>query len=238
MANQYVDHAAPWELHKTGAHGSLDTAVYTTAESLRIIGAALWPFLPRTSRMVFEQLGLRDLKGYPQVKALTEWGQLTPGTEVSKPVPLFPRIMEPPPEETPAESQPSSGKRSKKKGKQKEDRQGRGKGKYGKDAISFEEFKRIDLRSGRVLKAERVPDTDRLLKVTVDIGEERTLVAGLGESYAPEELEGRTVLVVANLEPAKIRGLISEGMILAVETDTGLGLVTFSEEVAPGKRVS
>jgi methionyl-tRNA synthetase len=103
--------------------------------------------------------------------------------------------------------------------------------------IPFETFQSLDLRTGKVLAAERIPETDKLLKLTVDIGEERTLVAGIGKAYAPEALVGRTVIVVANLKPTKIRGVRSEGMVLAAGGDSGLTLLTVSEPAEPGEKV-
>ena len=103
--------------------------------------------------------------------------------------------------------------------------------------VSFDTFQSLDLRVGRILSAERVPKTDKLLKLTVDVGEVRTLVAGIGQSYEPERLPGLHVAVVVNLEPARIRGILSEGMILAAGSEGRLSLVTFTDPVKPGDKI-
>ncbi|MCC6047590.1 MAG: methionine--tRNA ligase subunit beta [Desulfurococcaceae archaeon] len=105
--------------------------------------------------------------------------------------------------------------------------------------VSFEEFSRIDLRVGRVKKAERIPGSRKLLRLIVDLGtEERQVVAGIAEWYAPEELEGRYVVVVANLKPKKLMGYVSQGMILATCGENRKpALITVSEPVEPGEKV-
>ena len=103
--------------------------------------------------------------------------------------------------------------------------------------VTIDEFDRFDLRAGRILKAERVPNTEKLLKLTVDIGETRTLVASIGKAFSPEALQDQTVVVIANLKPVRIHGILSEGMLLAAGTDDALALVILSGKVAPGERI-
>jgi methionyl-tRNA synthetase len=103
--------------------------------------------------------------------------------------------------------------------------------------ISFQEFQRLDLRVGTVLKAEGIPGSKNLLKLFVDIGEERTVVAGLVGHYTEEDLEGKQVVVVANLEPAKLMGVESQGMVLAAEDESGVYLLTPDISVTPGSEV-
>ncbi len=107
------------------------------------------------------------------------------------------------------------------------------------ELMSIDEFARIDLRVAKVLEAERVPDTDRLVKLQVDIGrEKRQLVAGIAEAYEPEALVGKTIIVVANLQPARLRGVESQGMLLAASPEGGKPiLATFETEVPPGAKV-
>ena len=103
--------------------------------------------------------------------------------------------------------------------------------------VSFDEFKKMDLRTAKILEAEKVPNTRALLKLKIDLGsEQRQLVAGLAEYYKPEELVGKTIIVVANLEPKKIRGLESQGMLLATDTYPPR-LLTVKEDVPPGSRI-
>jgi methionyl-tRNA synthetase len=104
--------------------------------------------------------------------------------------------------------------------------------------ITLNEFQRLDLRIGKVLKAERIPDTKRLLKLEVDLGSERrTLVAGIGEHYEPENLIGKNIVVLANLKETKIRGVLSQGMLLAAEDGDGISLLVSDREVRPGSKV-
>jgi methionyl-tRNA synthetase len=107
------------------------------------------------------------------------------------------------------------------------------------EMISIEDFGRIDLRTAKILEAERVPETSRLLKLQVDLGgEKRQLVAGIAESYEPESIVGRTIIVVANLKPARLRGVESQGMLLAATPEGGTPiLATFDSEVPPGSQV-
>ncbi|MEM3402911.1 MAG: methionine--tRNA ligase, partial [Candidatus Hadarchaeales archaeon] len=104
--------------------------------------------------------------------------------------------------------------------------------------VSLGDFQRLDLRVGRIVSAEKIPETEKLLKLEVDLGEERrTLVAGIGEQYKAEELLGKSIVVVVNLEPAKIRGVVSDGMLLAAEKDGKISLLTVDRETAPGAKV-
>jgi len=113
------------------------------------------------------------------------------------------------------------------------------KNKTTKQYIEFEDFARVELKAGKVLKAQRVPETDKLLQVLVDLGEDtpRQIVAGLAEFYEPDELIGQQVVVVANLKPRKLRGIKSQGMILAVQTKNKMELVTIKGEVKAGAKV-
>ena len=109
-----------------------------------------------------------------------------------------------------------------------------------KDIITIDDFERMDLRVAKVVEVQKVEKTDKLLKLTLDLGgESRQVVSGIAEYYAPEELIGKTVILIANLKPVKLRGILSEGMILAAEDKDGnLALVTVDQEIANGSRVS
>ena len=103
--------------------------------------------------------------------------------------------------------------------------------------IGIEEFARVELVAGKVLEAENVPKSKKLVRLIVDTGEKRQLVAGIAEHYGPEDLVGRTIAVVANLKPAKLMGVESRGMLLAAHDDNGLYLVTLEGDVKPGARI-
>ena len=218
--NQYIDHTAPWTLHKEGSEDRLDTVLSSAAESLRIIGVVLSPFLPDAADRLFEQLGLSERADKLPPEAPTTWGRIPPGTKVRKPKPLFPRILA---EEEGSEPPGKSNKKGDTKKKEEE--------------VTIDQFDKFDLRAGRIVEAERVPKTDKLLKLTVDIGEKRSIVASIGKAFAPEALVGQTVVVIANLKPVRIRGILSEGMLLAAGADEALSLVTLSGQVAPGDRI-
>jgi methionyl-tRNA synthetase len=166
-------------------------------------------------------MGLPDRPDKLPADAPTTWAQIPPGTKVRKPKPLFPRIV--------AEeegSEPPGKPKEKPKEDSKKERE-----------VTIDQFDKFDLRAGRILEAERVPNTEKLLKLTVDIGEKRTIVASIGKAFAPEALQDRTVVVIANLKPVRIRGILSEGMLLAAGTDEALSLVTLSGHVAPGEKI-
>ena len=106
-----------------------------------------------------------------------------------------------------------------------------------KPEIDYEEFAKVDLRVAKILAAEAVPKSNKLLKLTVDIGEERTIVAGVGKDYTPAELIGKKIVIVANLKPVKLMGVESYGMLLATDTDKGLTVLTFDREAKTGAKI-
>ncbi|MCL6614842.1 MAG: methionine--tRNA ligase subunit beta, partial [Firmicutes bacterium] len=222
-ANKYIDEAAPWRLAKRPEDRErLGSVLYTMAEVLRIAAIALTPFLVETPGKIWGQLGL---DGDP-AKAWHEraWGRLRPGIRIRKGDPIFPRI------ETKAETGEGTGEEARPKAEPEAEP---------REEITIEEFGRIDLRVARVLSAERVEGTKKLLRLTVSLrGGERQIVAGIAEHYAPESLVGREIVVVANLRPARLRGLLSEGMLLAAANDEGgLALVVPERPIGEGSKV-
>ncbi len=218
-ANRYLDRKAPWKLKKEGKEKEVATVLYFTAESLRIVSLLLSPFMPGTGREIWRQLGLEETLPFAEQNfaALKDWGGVPAGTKICPGSPLFPRIKK--------EEEVSSLEDSKS-------------GKKAEELIGFEEFKRLELRVGEIKEAERVKGSNKLIKLKVDIGEERTVVAGIGKVYRPEDLVGKRVIVVANLEPAKLMGIESQGMILAAGEETNLVLIGPDGEVAVGTKVS
>lgn len=103
--------------------------------------------------------------------------------------------------------------------------------------VSYEDFEKLDLRVAEILAAERVEGTDKLVKLQIDLGEERQIVAGIAQNYTPEDLVGKKIIVIANLEPATIRGVESNGMLLAASDDEGLALLIPDKEINNGGRV-
>ncbi len=223
-ANRYVDQKAPWSLAKSGDEGALDRVLYSAAEAIRIAACLVSPVMPDTAAEIERQLGLGAWERSWQ--QASEWGLLPGGSEAGQPEPLFPQLEA-------AKPKASAGEQAapKSSGSTKE-----------QVMVSFKEFQKLDLRVGEIVSAERVPNADKLLKLSVDVGDEtRTMVAGIALSYKPEELVGRSVVVVANLEPATIRGVRSEGMILAgwVEgDDESISIVAPDRPVPKGSVVS
>ncbi len=221
-ANKYIVENAPWEMVKDEENKQhLNTVFYYLLETLRILALVVDPIMPGTAAKMRAGLGV-DLEG--DLATLADWGKLAPGAAIAKPEPLFPRM-------------------EKKKGKQqqapeKEKKQGKDKNKELEGVITFEEFGKVELKVAEIMAAEKIKKSDRLLKLTVKAPEERTIVAGIAEYYQPEDLPGRRVIIVANLKPAKLMGVPSQGMVLAAKDGDRLVLSTVSDEVAPGSRVA
>lgn len=214
--NKYIDTSAPWTLAKEGNQKRINTVLYTTLEYLRKIALHLWPVMPQKAEEMLMLLGCPFDRAKSRFAVETdEFGRLPVGTPIAPSSNLFPRIEV-----------------EKKTGKAKE-KTGKGKDKFQSDDAkdvfaSFSDFEKLDLRIGKVLACEKHPNADKLLKLTVDIGETepRQIISGLAEYFTPENMVGKTVTVVANLAPRKIRGLESNGMVLTAEKDGKLDLLT------------
>jgi methionyl-tRNA synthetase len=225
-ANKYVDEAAPWALAREGQTERLHTVLYHLAEALRVLTVLLTPFLPGLPERVWPQLGLEEAGQLHTWESARRWGAFPPGAKVRRGPALFPRKEEQE-EAPPASSTPPPAVRPEETKKE-----------AATVSISLEEFARVDLRVAKVLQAEKVPGADRLLKLTVNLGEEqRTVVAGIAQFYRPEELVGRQVILVANLAPAKVRGIWSQGMILAAVEGEQLSLLTVDRPIQSGAKV-
>ncbi len=234
ICDQYLDKTAPWTLAKRSEdRPRLETVLYRAVESLRLLCLAIAPFMPETAGKMARQLGLSVNFASPILAGEVRWGELTPGTKVDKGAPLFPRIEVTTQtggtgvsQETPATSPALGGST---------DTPTAAPG----SPITIEEFQRVQLRVARVLTAERIPHSEKLLKLRVDLGtEQRQIVAGIGKKYEPESLIGQRVVIVANLKPAKLMGIESQGMVLAAGDQEVGGLVTIREEdVGPGTKV-
>lgn len=216
--NKYIDSMAPWVLAKSD-RPRLETVLFHLAESLKIVSVLIWPFMPWSAEKIQHALGLPKSGRELTLEHVGRWGGGPAGKTIVEVPRLFPRI------EAPArEKQPEQAQRSKTS-------------KGGKPLISFEEFQKLDLRIGTIKKAEPIPKSKKLVKLTVDAGEERTVVAGIAGHYTAEDLPGRQVVLVANLEPAKLMGVESQGMVLAAEDDSGVHLLMPDVATAPGSIV-
>ncbi|MDA0336042.1 MAG: methionine--tRNA ligase [bacterium] len=231
--NRYFNDEQPWVLAKNEASKPrLGTVLYNCVEGLRITSILLEPALPDKAVQLRDSLGLKG----GDLASTETWGLAPAGTVIpAEAALLFPRAEL---EETQAGSQPAAQPVAKtEKKREKTEKSGPA---AGDGQISIDDFNRVELRVAQVVACEAVPRTDKLLKLTLSLGDlgERTVVSGIAGSYAPQDLPGRRVVLVANLQPAKLRGIVSQGMILAAEDDDGnLALVHPDKELAPGARV-
>jgi methionyl-tRNA synthetase len=232
--NKYIDAMAPWTLFKEGRTERLGTVMATVLGGLRKAAVCLLPVMPEAATTLLTQLG-QETTGLDLAAEAVAFAPLAQGTSVATTSNLFPRL------EFAAESAPAPVAKSKSKDKPKDKAKPAAAEKTGPaEVVEFEDFAKLDLRVGTVVSVAPVPGADRLYAVGVDIGEAepRSVVAGLAEHFRPEELTGRQVVLVANLKPRKLRGVLSHGMILAVKHAEGLALLGPSRAVAPGDRVS
>jgi len=264
-ANKYIDQEAPWDLAKRGDRERLAAVLYNVAEVLRILAVGFSPFLVEASPEIGRQLGLADGEISGARWEDLRWGGLKPGTEVCRGKPLFPRL-DPEAVVADAEAFGSAGNTAGRSGDPAAPTPGEGQaGSVAPrtaaaspstpaarslasnsaapaatgELITIDEFRRIDLRVATVLSAERVRGADRLLRLELDIGDgsRRQIVSGIAQHYAPEGMVGRQVIVVANLQPATIRGVSSHGMLLAAGDHGGLRLLAPEAAVTPGTAV-
>ena len=226
--NKYVDTCAPCALKKEGRKTRLDEVLYNLCEALRIIGVWTLCFLPRKATELLDRLGVPDT--LRTVPSTAEWGGLPTGGPTRVGDALFPRLDRIEKSGQPKGQQPKKVKAKKAKAPKKP---------TAPAVIEYDDFAKLDLRAGRVLRAVPHPDADRLLELTVDVGEPepRTLCAGIAEACTPESLVGRTVVVVANLKPRVIRGVRSQGMVLAGGEGAETRLATVPD-LPPGTRIS
>ncbi len=238
--NGDIDTTAPWKLHKAGDAQGVADALYAALETTRIAAVYLTPFLPHTAGVIRRQLGLGDVP-LADWNAETLWGGLPGGTRTEEAQPIFPRIdtkksdaknqvpkkepkpkMEetppPPPTLTETAAVPAT------------------------PTITIEDFAKVQLKIGEIKTADRVEGATKLLRLTVDIGEDapRQILAGIAESYAPESLPGRKIVVVANLAPRKLRGFESQGMLMAATDAEGHAILLHPADpdaVLPGAQV-
>lgn len=237
-ANKYIDETAPWILAKDPAQAErLQAVMYNLAEALRIIAILIAPFVPVTAPKIYEQLGLGNPESFFMADAV--WGKLATGTKVQKGEPLFPRIEVTEAGETVIAATKKTAAKAIKAEAPKAEAKKEAKPAAAADGeITIEDFAKIDLRVATVVAAERVPKTDKLIKLQVKIGdEERTIVSGIAQHYEPENLIGKNVIVIANLKPAKLRGIESRGMVLAASDGEGNLVLADAPGIASGSKV-
>jgi methionyl-tRNA synthetase len=235
--DKFIVEQAPWTLaKKPEARAQLDSALYTAAEVLRIASALLAPVLPESTAKIWAQLGMAEPLDAVRLQDL-KWGQLEAGQKVGEVAAVFPRIeAKPAIEQMRALEEQEAARQAAIVGKTPPARPAAEQG----AKISIDDFAKVEMRVGRVLEAEPVKGANKLLKLKVDIAEPapRTLVAGIAEAYTPEQLIGRKVVIVANLEPRKLRGIESNGMIVAASVEGGKPVLAgFLEDIPVGARL-
>jgi len=228
LCDQLIDEAQPWNLaKKPEARPKLHNVLSTLAKALRALCIFTYPYMPIAAEEINKQLGFSMDFSQPLLANGFLWDDLRPGTIVRKGAPLFPRVdtvtatqgaksvthEQPPSSSASAAAAPPA-------------------------QITIEDFQKIQLKTAKVLSAERVPRSEKLIKLQVDLGgEQRQVVAGIGKKYTPEELIGRTVVIVANLKPAKLMGVESQGMVLAAGDADMLEVLFLQHDVPPGTKV-
>jgi methionyl-tRNA synthetase len=241
--NGYIATQAPWALAKQGDHAALDRVLWTAAEALRVVAVLLSPVMPGSCELILARLGapaqrIADLsfdrdtvmqdRGERRVtRADSLWPRLdaapsqeTPMTD--KPADVVVPVPAAPPEAAAVPAPPAAPPAP-----------------AAADKIAIDDFMKVDLRVAKVLTAERVPNSKKLMKLGIDLGtEQRTIVAGIAEAYEAEGLVGRSIVIVANLKPAKLMGIESNGMVLAASAEGGKPVLLGMEQPpAPGTRV-
>jgi methionyl-tRNA synthetase len=219
--NKYVDVTAPWELaKKKSSRKSLEVVIYNLLEGLRIISGLIYPVMPDTASKMQKHLGLDPKKRFYMLDRLKNWKSTNPGTRLPKSIVLFPRVE-------PNEKKAAASVKLRANNIQAEI----------KPEITLEEFGKMDLRVATVVQAEQIPRAKKLLKLEVDVGQRRTIVAGIAENYSPEELIGKQVIIVANLKPAKLMGVVSNGMLIAAVGNSGPILAALDKPAHPGTQL-
>jgi methionyl-tRNA synthetase len=216
VTNKYIVEREPWTLARDPANQTrLASILYNLLESLRVIAVLVTPFMPGSAKKIMDQIGIADMTGQ-NFDSIRRWGGLPAGSTLKREESLFPRVefkKEEKLETKKLEMSPM------------------------KPEISYEDFEKVDLRVAKVLAAEAVPKSSKLLKLKIDIGEERTIVAGMGKDYKPEEMIGKNIVVVVNLKSTKLMGVESHGMLLATDTEAGLTLLSFDRDPKTGAKI-
>ncbi len=240
--NKYIEDSAPWALAKDVTQmDRLATVLYNLAESIRICTLLIGSFMPDTPNKVWKQLGVEEQARSWSWEDLA-WGKLPSGVKINRGEPLFPRIEL-------AESAERIEKKAEKQAKKEQKHAEKidkslstenlaADNATGTNLISIDEVTKLELRVAEIITVEKIEKADKLLKLQIKIGtEERTLVAGIALQYLPKELIGKKIVVVYNLKPAKLRGIMSYGMLLAASIDDQMSLITVDRDIPSGAKV-
>lgn len=229
--NQYVHHNQPWSLHKQGQQERLGQVLYHALEGIRWLGVLAHAFLPQATALLLQGLGQHDLAQATSFSSIQHFGGLQQGVIVQAPDVLFQKLEDQSMPTTPSVPVDS---------KDVPQNPPAASSTPGVATITYDQFMQVEVRVGLILSADNIKKSDKLLSLQIDVGEEkpRSVVAGIAKSFSPGDLVGQRVAMITNLEPAKIFGQRSEGMLLAAETTDGkLELARYSAAVAPGTRI-
>lgn len=217
ITNKYIVEKEPWALGKDPASkDKLIGIMYNLLAALRAIAILISPFMPQTSQKILGQIGVGDEEKL-DLESLLKWETMHAGNSLTREGSLFPRVE---------------------KGKEKMTSTEETKAVIDlKPEIEYEDFAKVDLRVAEILEAKMVPKSNKLVQLKVDIGEERTVVAGIGKEYKPEELVGKKIVIVANLKPVKLMGVESRGMLLATDATEGLTTLAFDRDAKTGAKI-
>ncbi len=220
-ADKYINENEPWNLKKEGNTERIEAVLSYVVESIRIIAILMHPFIPQTADKIWNQFNFGSISKIDDLHwdDSQKWGFIKSPLKIKEAENLFPRIEEDAKEEA----------KEPKKEKLKM---------VAENLIDISEFAKVELKVGEILSAEKVEDADKLLKNQVTLGdEERQIVAGIAKAYTPEELVGKKVAVVSNLKPAKLRGVESQGMLLAASSGDTISILTPMKDVPPGSKI-
>lgn len=216
ITNKYIVEKEPWTLGKDPASKEkLIAVMYNLLAALRAVSILISPFMPQTARKILRQIGVGDQEKL-NLDSTLDWGTMRAGNPLTRGESLFPRVEKDKKMTTTEQEKPAIDL---------------------KPEIDYDDFAKVDLRVATILEAQMVPKSNKLVKLKVDIGEERTIVAGIGKDYKPEELVGKKIVVVANLKPAKLMGVESRGMLLATDTADSLTVLAFDREAKTGAKI-
>ena len=249
--NKFIDETAPWVLAKTADTSDADRArlagvMYTLLEGIRIISILIEPFMPETPAKIRTQLGIDGRSELTAWESAAQWGVYPDGTAVQKGEALFPRIdakkeleeLERIHNEAKAAAAPA-GTQGNAPAQTKDGGAAKAAEENGANLITVDDFAKVQMKVAEVIAAEKVPDSDKLLKLQLNVGAEtRQVVSGIAKQYSPEDMVGKKVILITNLQPAVLRGVESQGMILAATKGKKLVLVTVDGDIPAGAQIS
>ncbi len=217
--NKYIDQTAPWILAKqTEDRRRLGTVLHNVLASNKLVAVLVSPFMPETSEKMLQQLGVPKKALELRLSVDASWELPIDGRKVNRGAALFPRVEKKEWDRRPEGKEEAKAKKA--------------------DLIEIGDFSKLDLRIGEIKEAEVIQSSKKLLKLKVDVGEERTVVAGIAKDYSPDDLIGKQVVLVCNLKPIELMNIVSEGMVLAAQDKSGLSLISPDRSVKVGARVS